>query len=1061
LAEHHERAVGDLAYGTPIDLTNCEREPIHIPGQIQSHGVLLAFEPRQLLLEQVSDNAPAWLGRPVEQLLGCAAPALLGRQELLALEDALQSQPMEGNPLYLFTGPVCGQGPFHAIGHLYQGVLIIELERPQNGSAPRPDFYELLKRSVARFQAARTVSEFSQQVVEEVRSVSGYDRVMVYRFGADWSGHVVAESMAPGKGLESYLGLHYPASDIPAQARALFLLNTVRMLPDARYRQAKLLPELSPRTGLPLDLSHTFLRGASQMYTEYLTNMGVRATLTMAIAKGGKLWGMLVCHHYSVRQIPYDVRAACELLARVVSVQISDKQLHEESAYKGRLASVHDQLVRALARTEELEQALAVGPPDVHQFVHAGGAAVVTGARCRLLGRTPSEEQVQHLVDWLQGAQTGDLFVTDTLPSLYPPAAQFEETACGLLAVQLSRAQREYVLWMRPELVRTEKWAGDPNKPVETGPMGDRLTPRKSFALWQETVRGKSAPFSELEREAAMRLRAALAERLLIRGEKLARAAHRSRSLLLVADALSAAQTEPEVTQVLLSRALEASGAQAAFVDRLAKGAAALETTGHGEPSLLPPGLRTLAEAAGPAQALRTGLLVLHERGLHLPLSSTGRLGVLSFAWAAPRSFSREDEEFFQTLAKLGGQALQRARLADEALQASEAYRGSLVDSLDDHVAVLDPQGVIAEVNEAWRRFAEKNGGDARACGVGANYLEACARAIGSDDTGHARATVDGLRLVMEGKKARFELEYECPSPTGPLWFTLRVSPAAGRPAGSVVICHSDITTIKLAQERLRVALREVEALVHEVREQNVRVEEASRLKSEFLANMSHELRTPLNGIIGFSELMYDGKAGALSNVQREYLGDVLSSAHHLHELINDVLDLTKVEAGRMQFDPQPVDLHLLLRDARDILRTMAAKKHIEVRLSADAALDDVTLDPQRFKQVLFNYLSNAIKFTPDGGAVEMRVVPEGEGEFRLDVEDSGVGVKESDLPRLFVEFQQLDSSKSKRYAGTGLGLALTRRIVEAQGGRVFARSTPGKGSVFSAVLPRRPRTGP
>ena len=242
------------------------------------------------------------------------------------------------------------------------------------------------------------------------------------------------------------------------------------------------------------------------------------------------------------------------------------------------------------------------------------------------------------------------------------------------------------------------------------------------------------------------------------------------------------------------------------------------------------------------------------------------------------------------------------------------------------------------------------------------------------------------------------------------------------------------------------------------MKEKNLRIEEANRLKSEFLANMSHELRTPLNGIIGFSELMADGKAGPISDVHREYLGDVLSSARHLHELINDVLDLTKVESGKLEFQHEPVDLGTLLRDARDILRTVSAKKGIRVETVIDPTLSGVVIDASRFKQVLFNYLSNALKFTPEQGSVKLTVRTEDDHFFRLEVEDTGIGIEAKDLKRLFVEFEQLDASKSKKYPGTGLGLALTKRIVEAQGGQVGARSEPGKGSVFYAILPRTPQ---
>ena len=237
--------------------------------------------------------------------------------------------------------------------------------------------------------------------------------------------------------------------------------------------------------------------------------------------------------------------------------------------------------------------------------------------------------------------------------------------------------------------------------------------------------------------------------------------------------------------------------------------------------------------------------------------------------------------------------------------------------------------------------------------------------------------------------------------------------------------------------------------------EQNRRVEEANRLKSEFLANMSHELRTPLNGIIGFAEIMHDGRVGPVSDQHKEYLSDILISARHLLQLINDVLDLSKVEAGKMEFNPQLVNLQIVVQEVREIVRTLAASKRIEVSSEIDPALSAIDADPRSLKQILYNYLSNALKFTPEGGRVTIRGKVEDVECFRLEVEDNGIGISASDTDRLFVEFQQLDSSAAKKYSGTGLGLALTRKIVEAQGGSVGVNSTPGKGSIFYAVLPR------
>jgi len=270
-------------------------------------------------------------------------------------------------------------------------------------------------------------------------------------------------------------------------------------------------------------------------------------------------------------------------------------------------------------------------------------------------------------------------------------------------------------------------------------------------------------------------------------------------------------------------------------------------------------------------------------------------------------------------------------------------------------------------------------------------------------------------------------------------------------------VCRSllDVTERHLAA----IAARKVGQYALELRNKNEqlgRALEAARsaveAKSRFLAAVSHELRTPLNGIIGFSELLHDGKLGGISEEQRDILADILSSARHLLHLINDILDLSKVDAGKMEFRPERSDIEALVNEVRDVVRPLADKKNIRLTSQAPAGFAAVT-DPSRFKQILYNYLSNAVKFTAAGGKVLVRLAPEGDAMFRLDVEDTGIGIAPEDIPLLFQEFQQLSRSR-KAEQGTGLGLALTRRIVEAQGGRVEVRSVPGQGSVFTAVLP-------
>jgi PAS domain S-box-containing protein len=263
-----------------------------------------------------------------------------------------------------------------------------------------------------------------------------------------------------------------------------------------------------------------------------------------------------------------------------------------------------------------------------------------------------------------------------------------------------------------------------------------------------------------------------------------------------------------------------------------------------------------------------------------------------------------------------------------------------------------------------------------------------------------------------------------------------------------------NVAQINIIDLRERVRADEVRRHSAELETQNRRIQEASRLKSEFLANMSHELRTPLNAIIGFAELLHDGQVDAGSPTHKEFLGDILTSGRHLLQLINDVLDLAKVEAGKLEFHPEMVDVPRLVGEVVAILRTTAAEKQIRVETELDPRVASLTIDPARLKQVAYNYLSNALKFTPTGGRVTLRVKPDGSERFRLEVQDTGIGIAPVDLGRLFVEFQQLEAGAAKRHQGTGLGLALTRRLVESQGGSVGVQSSVGEGSTFHASLP-------
>jgi protein-histidine pros-kinase len=356
-----------------------------------------------------------------------------------------------------------------------------------------------------------------------------------------------------------------------------------------------------------------------------------------------------------------------------------------------------------------------------------------------------------------------------------------------------------------------------------------------------------------------------------------------------------------------------------------------------------------------------------------------------------------------------------------------------LLESAPDAILIVDPQGKIALANaEASRLF------------------------------GYAREEFSGLSaemLMPEQRRAAHVAHreaFQAVPRARAMGASLNLS--ALRKDGSEIPVEISLSPVS-SDEGLWVviAVRDLSERVHrqQLERQNERVLESSRIVRTFLANMSHELRTPLNAIIGFSELLYDQEVGPLSSAQRDFVGDILSSANHLLELINEMLDLARIEAGKLEFQPSTFPVGKLMVEVRDSMRVLAAQKKLELLLEVEAELGPVTVDPLRLKQVLLNYVANAVKFTPEGGRVVVRARGEGADAFRVEVEDTGPGIPEDQIPRLFVEFQQLESGSRRAQQGTGLGLALSKRLVEAQGGKVGVRSAVGHGSTFFAVLPR------
>jgi len=509
-----------------LSLANCDAEPSQTPGCIQSHGVLLVLRCADLVVVQASENSATLLGLAPDQVLGAPISQVVGVSGESRLRNLIAGDAAQANPLYAFTTEPRGDAPpLDVTVHTIDGVAIVEFEPITRASVAPKDGYELVKKSVGRLRGATTLQHFCTIVAEEFRELTSFDRVLVYKFHQDGHGEIVAESRRDG--LTSWLGLHYPAADIPAPARAIFRQLWIRPTPDVDGELAELVPLVNPDSGLPLTMTYCALRGLSIMHTEYLRNMGVTAGVTMSLRHGDELWGLIAGHSYSgPAHLPLPVRAACEFLAQIVSLQHQAVEAQERLAYRLKLEVTHQQLISQAAQGGGLS-AMTESAPTLLDAIDATGAAMYANGRWLRVGATPENDDLDRLAQWVATRTEFEspdrpIYATDRLTEAYPAGESLMAVASGVLALPLSRSRRSLMLWFRAETSQSIRWAGNPqDKPTVPGPHGHRLTPRGSFELFLESVSGRSLPWQAVELDMALRFRTLVMELVLSRAELL------------------------------------------------------------------------------------------------------------------------------------------------------------------------------------------------------------------------------------------------------------------------------------------------------------------------------------------------------------------------------------------------------------------------------------------------------------------------------------------------------------------------------------------------------------
>ncbi|BCQ64800.1 histidine kinase [Pseudomonas sp. Boi14] len=478
--------------------------------------MLLTLSEPELRIQQISANVEALLGQPAAQVLGQPLEQLLGDTDGQRIREVLQLPRLsDAPPLHLAVNGA----RFEGLLHRHQGVLMLELEIQLEHLQPQhlKEQTENLGRLLRRLQTAKTLNELYTISVSEIQAMTGYDRVLIYRFEEEGHGQVIAEATRPT--MEVFNGLFFPASDIPQQARELYRSNWLRIIPNADYQPVPLLPALRPDTQQALDLSFATLRSVSPIHCQYMKNMGVLSSMSISLLKGDQLWGLISCGNRQPLLVPHELRIACQTIGQVLSLQISAMEALDISRQREEKVTALASLDQAMRDTpDSVFDGLTQVPQLLLDLTQAGGVAIIEDKQLHCFGNCPPQDEIRALHRWLQG--TGQaVFASHHLSSVYPPAASYQQVASGVLAMTLPKPVDNGVLWFRPEVKENINWSGNPQKPLdlENSDAGLRLRPRTSFEIWKVEMAGIATKWSHGDRFAANDLRRSALEHDLAR----------------------------------------------------------------------------------------------------------------------------------------------------------------------------------------------------------------------------------------------------------------------------------------------------------------------------------------------------------------------------------------------------------------------------------------------------------------------------------------------------------------------------------------------------------------
>lgn len=495
-----------------FDSDFCGSLPLHHINAIQDYGYLFVLNKRSLSIIQASENLAGLFGRSMQELIGSSLDSYLPEEESGQLEELISRGASTKIPMVLTFNVSAITDSFHALIHIKPDYVIIELEKVhQIGVRSFTEVFQEVKYISAAIDRAETVQEVCDIAIHELRKLSGFDGVLMYHFDADWNGTVIAEEK--DERLERYISQTFPASDVPKQARQLYLKNPYRLIPNRDYKPVRLYPVINPVTNAFIDLSDCNLRAVAGVHLEYMKNMDVMASMSIRVIYNEKLWGLISCHHLDKKYLNYELCSIFEWLSDVISSRITlilnkaDYNLSNQLQLK-RVAITDrvyadDNIITGLLKDDE---------QDILDLFKATGAVVSLNGRMEVKGQVPAKDSLDNLMLWLEGKNPDKVFSTNHVADIYDDGAEFAAEVSGLLVIPINSAKGDFVICFRPEVIEDIHWGGDPNHAINFDKDGKTYHPRNSFKLWKQTVHGHALPWNKYELEVAESLRSFLFE---------------------------------------------------------------------------------------------------------------------------------------------------------------------------------------------------------------------------------------------------------------------------------------------------------------------------------------------------------------------------------------------------------------------------------------------------------------------------------------------------------------------------------------------------------------------